>query len=49
MPSGNIRIGKFNLFATTNSTLGGNLDALLSTPIRTVSRPDRLSQGHRRD
>jgi multidrug efflux pump subunit AcrB len=39
MPSGNIRIGKFNLFATTNSTLGGNLDALLSTPIRTVAGP----------
>ncbi|HXE12457.1 MAG TPA: efflux RND transporter permease subunit, partial [Bryobacteraceae bacterium] len=39
MPSGNIRIGKFNLFATTNSTLGGNLDALLNTPIRTVAGP----------
>ena len=39
MPSGNVRIGQFNLFATTNATLGGNLDALLGTPIRTVSGP----------
>jgi multidrug efflux pump subunit AcrB len=39
MPSGNVRIGKFNLFATTNATLGGNLDELLNTPIRTVAGP----------
>ncbi|MBV8068592.1 MAG: efflux RND transporter permease subunit [Acidobacteriaceae bacterium] len=39
MPSGNIRIGNFNLFATSNSTLGANLDALMGTPIRTVSGP----------
>ena len=39
MPSGNIRIGDFNLFATSNATLGGNLDALLSTPIRAVAGP----------
>ena len=37
MPSGNMRIGDFNLFATSNATLGGNLDALLGTPIRTVA------------
>ena len=29
MPSGNVRIGDRNLFATSNATLGGNLDALL--------------------
>jgi multidrug efflux pump subunit AcrB len=39
MPSGNVRIGNFNLFATSNATLGGDLDALLSTPIRTVTGP----------
>lgn len=39
MPSGNVRIGAFNLFATSNATLGGNLDALLGTPIRTVAGP----------
>lgn len=39
MPSGNIRIGDFNLFATSNATLGGNLDVLLGTPIRTVAGP----------
>lgn len=39
MPSGNVRIGNFNLFATTNATLGGNLDALLGAPIRTVAGP----------
>jgi multidrug efflux pump subunit AcrB len=39
MPSGNARIGQFNLFATTNATLGGNLEALLGTPIRAVSGP----------
>jgi len=39
MPSGNVRIGDTNLFATSNATLGGNLDALLGTPIRTVAGP----------
>ncbi len=39
MPSGNIRIGDFNLFATSNSTLGANLDALMGTPVRTVAGP----------
>jgi multidrug efflux pump subunit AcrB len=39
MPSGNVRIRELNLFATSNATLGGNLDALLETPIRTVAGP----------
>jgi multidrug efflux pump subunit AcrB len=39
MPSGNVRIADFNLFATSNATLGGNLDALLGTPLRTVAGP----------
>jgi multidrug efflux pump subunit AcrB len=39
LPSGNVRIGNFNLFATTNATLDGNLDSLLATPIRTVAGP----------
>ena len=39
MPSGNVRIGDFNLFATSNAILGGNLDSLLGTPIRPVSGP----------
>ncbi|HZQ51596.1 MAG TPA: efflux RND transporter permease subunit [Bryobacteraceae bacterium] len=39
MPSGNVRIGKLNLFATTNATLGADLDALLATPLRTVAGP----------
>ena len=39
MPSGNIRIGNLNSFATSNSTLGANLDALMGTPVRTVSGP----------
>ncbi len=39
MPSGNVRIGKFNLFATSNASLGGNLDTLLGTPLRTVTGP----------
>jgi multidrug efflux pump subunit AcrB len=39
MPSGNVRVGNLNLFATSNATLGANLDALLSTPIRTVTGP----------
>ena len=39
MPSGNVRMGHLNLFATSNATLGGNLEALLATPIRDVSGP----------
>jgi multidrug efflux pump subunit AcrB len=39
MPSGNIRIGHFNLLATSNSTLGANLDVLLGAPVRTVAGP----------
>jgi multidrug efflux pump subunit AcrB len=39
MPSGNVRMGHLNLFATSNATLGGNLQALLATPIRNVSGP----------
>jgi multidrug efflux pump subunit AcrB len=39
MPSGNIRIGKLNLFATSNSTLGANLDALMGTPVRAIAGP----------
>src|SRR5690349_17327551 len=39
MPSGNVRMGDLNLFATSNATLGGNLDALLGTPLRTVAGP----------
>jgi multidrug efflux pump subunit AcrB len=39
MPSGNVRIGDMNLFATSNATLGGNLDALLGTPLRAVAGP----------
>ena len=39
LPSGNVRIGNFNLFATTNATLGGNLQVLMGTPIRTVAGP----------
>ena len=37
MPSGNIWTGQVNRIARTNSALGGNLDDLLSTPIRPVS------------
>jgi multidrug efflux pump subunit AcrB len=39
LPSGNIRIGNFNLLATSNSTLGANLDALMGSPVRTVAGP----------
>src|SRR3954447_16676543 len=39
VPSGNIRIGDFNLFATSNSTLGANLGAIMGTPVRTVAGP----------
>jgi multidrug efflux pump subunit AcrB len=34
MPSGNVFTGKLNRIARTNATLGGDLDELLSTPIR---------------
>jgi multidrug efflux pump subunit AcrB len=37
MPSGNMWTGDTNRIARTNATLGGNLDDLLSTPIRPVS------------
>ena len=37
MPSGNMWTGETNRIARTNATLGGNLDDLLSTPIRPVS------------
>jgi multidrug efflux pump subunit AcrB len=37
MPSGNMWTGETNRIARTNATLGGNLEELLSTPIRPVS------------
>src|SRR5204863_10219473 len=37
MPSGNMFTGETNRIARTNATLGGNLEELLSTPIRPVS------------
>jgi len=37
LPSGNMWTGDINRIARTNATLGGNLDELLSTPIRPVS------------
>ena len=37
MPSGNMWTGETNRIARTNATLGGNLDELLSTPIRPIS------------
>jgi multidrug efflux pump subunit AcrB len=37
MPSGNMWTGEINRIARTNATLGGNLDELLSTPIRPTS------------
>src|ERR1044071_5932926 len=37
MPSGNMWTGTINRIARTNAALGGNLDDLLSTPIRAVS------------
>jgi len=37
MPSGNMWTGETNRIARTNATLGGNLEDLLSTPIRPVS------------
>jgi CzcA family heavy metal efflux pump len=37
MPSGNMWTGETNRIARTNATLGGNLEDLLSTPIRPAS------------
>jgi multidrug efflux pump subunit AcrB len=37
MPSGNMWTGETNRIARTNATIGGNLEELLSTPIRPVS------------
>src|SRR5262245_35116119 len=37
MPSGNMWTGETNRIARTNATLGGNLEELLSTPIRPAS------------
>jgi len=37
MPSGNMWTGEINRIARTNAALGGNLEELLSTPIRPVS------------
>ena len=39
MPSGNMWTDETNRIARTNATLGGNLQELLSTPIRPVSGP----------
>jgi multidrug efflux pump subunit AcrB len=38
-PSGNVRIGEFTRFATTNGTLGGNLHELMDAPVRAASGP----------
>ena len=37
MPSGNMWTGETNRIAQTNATLGGNLEELLSTPVRPTS------------
>ncbi len=39
MPSGIVRTGDLARFATTNSTIGGNLDELNNAPVRTGSGP----------
>lgn len=39
MPSGNVRTGDLTRIASTNSVLGGDLDALGETPVRTGSGP----------
>jgi multidrug efflux pump subunit AcrB len=39
MPSGNLLTGKLNRIARMNATLGGDLNELLSTPIRPVAGP----------
>src|SRR5438270_13574063 len=38
-PSGNVRTGNLIRIATTNAALGGNIQELLDTPIRTGSGP----------
>src|SRR5207253_6409090 len=38
-PSGNVRTGKLIRIATTTAALGGNIQELLDTPIRTGSGP----------
>ncbi len=37
MPSGNMWTGETNRIARTNATLGGNLEELMSTPVRPIS------------
>src|SRR5712692_6124249 len=39
MPSGNVRTGNLIRIASTNAALGGNIQELLDTPIRTGSGP----------
>ncbi len=39
LPSGNVRTGDLIRVATTNASLGGNLDELLDTPVRTGAGP----------
>src|SRR5579863_2305622 len=39
MPSGNVRTGNLIRIASTNAALGGNIQELLDTPIRTNSGP----------
>ncbi len=38
-PSGSVRIGDLNRIATTNATVGGNLQDLANAPVRTGSGP----------
>ena len=47
MPSGNIRIGNFNLFATSNATLGGNLGCNHGHSRANGRRTNSVSAGHR--
>ncbi|MBC8166154.1 MAG: efflux RND transporter permease subunit, partial [Bryobacteraceae bacterium] len=39
LPSGNVRIGEQNYFASTNVVIGGNLQELMDAPVRTGSGP----------
>ncbi len=39
LPSGNVRTGDLNRFASTNVVIGGNLQELADTPVRTGSGP----------
>src|SRR6266567_2894745 len=39
LPSGNVRTGDFNRIASTNATLGGNIDELLDTPLHLGAGP----------